>query len=255
MADGERILSSHAEVGRKLRNRLACLSCRIGRLEPCSRPSRGQYSLSISQIDRIYRKENTGEIRVTLEAARTRASLFPLSRFIQLGFGRLQVSTFGFPQPTRVTREVELELEAFAASHDGARALADLLDTWSDAPRVLIERALRALESGRLQYEAWAPVVQVTGRPPQADWLAALAGDEPTEIPVHAVVLELVDLRDRPVAGAQYHLVDPEGRAHRGILDHEGRAEIREIRKSGACKVSFPEFDSRAWTYVSAHPL
>jgi len=178
-----------------------------------------------------------------------------LPRSIHLGFGRLHVSTHGFPQSMQVSRAVELELEAFAASPDGARALADLLDTWPDTPHVLVERALLALGSGRLQYETWAPAAGVAGPRHETRWLADLAGDEPAVIPVHAVVLELVDQQDHPVVGAQYHLVDPEGRAHRGVLDHEGRAEIDGIRKAGACKVSFPEFDNGAWTYVSAHPL
>lgn len=183
------------------------------------------------------------------------ASLFLLARSIPLGFGRLVVSTRRFPQPTNVPREVELELEALVGSPDGSRALGDLLDTWSASPGALMEQALRALGSGRLHYEAWTPSPGLIEPRRESRRLEELVSDEPDETPLHAVILVLVDLQDRPVPGARYHLVDPEGRNHHGVLDRLGRVEIEGIRKAGACKVSFPEFDSRAWSYVSAHPL
>ncbi len=85
--------------------------------------------------------------------------------------------------------------------------------------------------------------------------LVSLAEGEEEDLSVHAVVLLLLDTEDRPVSGAQYRMVDPDGRTHRGQLDGDGRAEVRDIRSAGACKVSFPEFDNGAWAYVSAHPL
>ncbi len=174
---------------------------------------------------------------------------------MQLSLGRLQVARSPFPALVDVPRTVELEILAFAATPAGARALGDLLDMPSHASDELAEQVLRALARGDLEYEAWSPTpgwgsVLASPRP-----LAQLARDEPREIPLHAVILELIDTQDRPVSGAAYHLVDPDGRTHRGRLDDEGKAEIRDVRSPGDCKVSFPDFDHEAWVYFSAHPL
>lgn len=176
---------------------------------------------------------------------------------MQLSFGRLQTSGESFVRFADVPRHVELEVLEFAATLSGARALGDLLDTpFVESSHAVAERTLEALASGRLEYVAWSPAEGLTvSSVPDTD-LAALAAEEwGEEVPIHAVVLELIDAQDRPVAGASYRLLDPEGRTHSGNLDHEGRAEIRQIRKAGNCKVSFPEFDNGAWSYIHAHPM
>ncbi len=176
-------------------------------------------------------------------------------RFVQLSFGRLVVSSRGFPVTAGIPRAVEAELCSFADSPSGSRALADLLDAMPSSAAMLVEQTMHALDSGRLSYEPWRATPRLVSPPDDEQRLAGLVADEPAEIAIHAVVLELVDVQDRPVRGAQYLLVDPEGRTHRGVLDDHGRAELRELRKPGACKVCFPEFDDAAWSYVSAHPL
>lgn len=178
-----------------------------------------------------------------------------MTRQVQLSFGRLLVSTFGGPRLTTLPFAVEREVLAHASTPEGARVLADLLDAFPDTPERTAQRVLEALECGRLQYEGWSPPTSLAGPRDVADPLTELASEEEEQLVVHTVILELLDTQDRPVAGAAYTVVDPSGRAHSGSLDAQGRAEIREIKKAGNCKVCFPEFDSRAWTYVSAHPL
>lgn len=165
------------------------------------------------------------------------------------------VSTFGGPRLTSLPFEVEREVLAHASTPEGCRVLADLLDASLDAPERIAQRVLEALACGRFVYEERTPSPGLVGPADVADALADLTVDDEEDLAVHSVILELVDTQDQPVAGAAYTLVDPTGRAHSGCLDRQGRAEIREIKKAGRCKVSFPEFDSRAWTYVSAHPL
>ncbi len=178
-----------------------------------------------------------------------------MTRQVQLSFGRLLVSTFGSPRLTTLPFEVEREVLAHASTPEGARVLADLIDDFPGSPERTAQRVLEALESGRLMYEQWSPPTSLVGPSDVGDALTELTSEEEEQLVVHAVILELLDTQDRPVAGAAYTVVDPSGRAHSGCLDSEGRAEIREIKTAGNCKVCFPEFDSRAWTYVSAHPL
>lgn len=173
-----------------------------------------------------------------------------------MAFGSLVVSNVRFPIIADVPREVESEVMALAASARGRDDLARLLDLGPGSDRVA-QRALEALARGRLAYEAWTPSPTAV-LPPDADEdvnLSDLAEDEPEELVLHTVVLELVDGDDVPVPRAEFCLVDPEGRTHKGRLDHEGRAEVEGIRKSGDCKVCFPEFDQTAWDYVHAAPL
>lgn len=150
---------------------------------------------------------------------------------------------------------VEREVLSHAATPEGSRVLADLLDAFPDSPERTAKRILDALERGQLRYEAWTPSPTLVGPAVVAEMLAGSTELNEDALVVHSVIVELLDTRDRPVAGAAYTLVDPTGRAHSGHLDETGRAEIQQIKQAGNCKVSFPEFDSRAWTYVSAHPL
>ncbi|MGH1341103.1 MAG: hypothetical protein ACRBN8_06100 [Nannocystales bacterium] len=178
-------------------------------------------------------------------------------RRLQLGFGALQVSGSPFRRFVDVPRQVELEVREFASTVSGARALANLLNAWVESGDRIAEKAMRALACGELEYVAWHPSAgSAKGSSAPTDLTALLPEDDnEDEVPLHAVVLELVNALDEPIAGAAYRLLDPAGRTHSGSLDHDGRAEIREIRKAGTCKVSFPEFDSEAWSYVHAEPL
>lgn len=174
---------------------------------------------------------------------------------VSLPFGDLTAGAFGFPQPTSVPHDVQRELVAFASSPDGRRDLADLIDVGLGTAPGVIDQVLWALETGRLTYTARLPSSAVIGPSDHVFELAELAQDEEEELSIHAVVLLLLDTQDRPVVGARYRVIDPDGRSHRGQLDTDGRAEIRDIRSAGACKVSFPEYDNGAWAYVSARPL
>ena len=179
-----------------------------------------------------------------------------MSRRFPLAFGSLVVSNAGFPTLAEVPHAVISEVRALALSARGRDELARLLDL-GPAPHHLAERVLEALSRGQLVYEAWAPSRSAAQTPDVAPnpSLAELAGDEPEDLVLHAVVLELVDGDDLPVPRAEFRLIDPEGRTHEGRLDHEGRAEVEGIRKPGACKVCFPEFDQSSWDYIHATPL
>lgn len=178
-------------------------------------------------------------------------------RRIQLGFGGLQVSGSPFRRFVDVPRQIELEVREFASTSSGARALCNLLNTWVESSERVAERTMRALACGELEYVAWHPSGGSAGSRSAPTDLTALLADEDNadEVPLYAVVLELVNALNEPIPGAAYRLVDPAGRSHSGSLDHDGRAEVRAIRKAGSCKVSFPEFDSEAWSYVHAEPL
>ncbi len=179
-------------------------------------------------------------------------------RHVQLSFGQLRVSPSGFPRFVEPAREVEFEVLAFAATPSGCREFAALLDEPAeDTPERIVERVLHELASGRLEYDRGMPSGGGSAFGPRVENhdLAELATDDPEAELLHAVVIELADTEDRPIPGVAFDLVDPDGRTHSGHLDDEGRAEVGSIRSSGNCKVSFPEFDNRAWTYVAAYPL
>ncbi|MEM6294120.1 MAG: hypothetical protein AAGA54_22770 [Myxococcota bacterium] len=174
---------------------------------------------------------------------------------MQLAFGTLTPSPGGFPRYVDVSRALEDEIRTHARDPWTGPELAALLCVPFTNAGDLAEQVLHALASGRLVHEPWAPsplAPQV--RTPQTP-LAQLAADEAPLVAEYAVVLELVGWDDAPISRAEYRLVDPEGRVHTGHLDAQGRAEITGLRKAGACAVSFPEFDRRAWEYVAAHPL
>ncbi len=177
---------------------------------------------------------------------------------VELGFGRLQTARSCVRRLVGVPLHVEAEVRELARTPEGARSLASLLGAWPPISDRLAESTLNALACGELEYVEWS-AGGFTGGSAAAVALSTFSADGPhedlTEIPLHAVIVELLDSQDRPVAGAAYRVVDPAGRAHNGNLDHEGRAEIREIRAAGNCKVCFPEFDGAAWSYVHAQPL
>ena len=129
-----------------------------------------------------------------------------MTQSVQLSFGRLRVSRGGFPRIVELPPHVELEVLAFAETPWGARTLADLLDVEPKSPQQIADALLHALSRGDLEFDAWtaAPVgFSAVAEPAE---LTELAGHEPHVVPNHAVVLELIDTEDRPVAGAAYHL-------------------------------------------------
>lgn len=185
-----------------------------------------------------------------------------VTRRVQLGFGRLQAPESCVRRAFAVPAQVEREVLEFAQTVEGARALADLLDRWPASHDRVGEETLEALASGRLEYVEWSPVSAFTGLPGRRGDLAelsaiatAVAASEVMELAMYEVVIELLDTRDRPVPGEAYRVIDPAGKVHVGMLDAEGRAEIRAIRKPGPCKVSFPRLDGNMWSYVEAWPL
>jgi hypothetical protein len=54
----------------------------------------------------------------------------------------------------------------------------------------------------------------------------------------HHVELELEDADGRPLAGATYKLVAPDGAVHTGTLDGTGKARVDQLPE-GTCEVSF----------------
>lgn len=63
------------------------------------------------------------------------------------------------------------------------------------------------------------------------------------------VAIELIDEEGKPVAGARYRLVLPDGSVREGQLDAKGTAHVEGIAP-GQCKVSFPDLDPDAWSTV-----
>ena len=70
------------------------------------------------------------------------------------------------------------------------------------------------------------------------------------ESPTHWIEIELVDAADHPVPDARYIIVLPDGEERWGKLDGNGLARITDIPQSGQCKVSFPDYDAKAWRSV-----
>ena len=174
---------------------------------------------------------------------------------VRLAFGTLTASFGGFPRFTTVSGQLEAQIRERARDPWHGSELAALLGiAFTDADDVA-DRVLTALGSGRLVYEAWAPSPGSAHACTRLTALSSLAGEEAEPLVMYAVILELVGWDDAPVAGAAYQLVDPDGRTHAGTLDAEGRAEITGLRSAGDCAVCFPEFDRRAWDYISAHPM
>lgn len=63
------------------------------------------------------------------------------------------------------------------------------------------------------------------------------------------VEIELVGEDDEPIPGARYRVTLPGGAVREGELDEDGRARLDGV-PPGACRVSFPELDERAWEPV-----
>lgn len=191
--------------------------------------------------------------RTVIEGAPRADSLRIVKQRVALTVGSL-VTNEGPSTPVHVSRDLELDVIALASTHSGQDDLARLLGETSTSS--IAHNVIEALSRGTLVYEPWTPAFG-GGAPFKKDEvdLHDLAEDEPEVIVEHAVVLELVDGDDIPVARAAFELIDPDGRKYEGRLDDAGRAEVEGIRKPGDCKVCFPEFDQSSWDYVSAYPL
>lgn len=60
------------------------------------------------------------------------------------------------------------------------------------------------------------------------------------------VAVKLIDEDGKPVGGARYRVLLPNGEMREGKLDSQGYARVDGIAE-GAHKISFPDFDSTAW--------
>ncbi|MBL9032359.1 MAG: hypothetical protein JNM80_11730 [Phycisphaerae bacterium] len=74
-------------------------------------------------------------------------------------------------------------------------------------------------------------------------------GEDPPPGELTWIEIELVDENDKPVAGARYSLIMPDGSPDGGTLDEAGFAR-REGLKPGTCWVSFPEYDGGSWRKI-----
>ncbi|MFN0131014.1 MAG: hypothetical protein ACKVW3_00525 [Phycisphaerales bacterium] len=74
-------------------------------------------------------------------------------------------------------------------------------------------------------------------------------GEDPPPEELTWIEIELVDQDDRPVSGARYSLILPDGSPDGGTLDEQGFTR-REGLKPGTCMVSFPEFDGGSWRKI-----
>jgi hypothetical protein len=60
------------------------------------------------------------------------------------------------------------------------------------------------------------------------------------------IEIQLLDKLGKPVPGAEYKIVTPQGTEQTGYLDENGRAWVDGI-DPGTCKVTFPKYDRREW--------
>ena len=65
------------------------------------------------------------------------------------------------------------------------------------------------------------------------------------------IVIELVDLNEKPVVGAKYLVTASDDKEHDGTLDADGRARIEPIA-AGTAKITFPEYDRTSWDWWAA---
>jgi len=63
------------------------------------------------------------------------------------------------------------------------------------------------------------------------------------------IEIELVDEKDKPVAGVRYRITLPDGTASEGTLDLKGFARVEGF-EPGSCKVTFPELDQDTWEKI-----
>ena len=145
------------------------------------------------------------------------------------------------------------ELERGLAELDVGR-MAELVDSpmWERGTGDVHRRALDQLRTGTLSLYA-TPY----GTAPRSPATAPLAEyEEATDLtPAHAIELELVGEDDEPIPFARYEIELPNGDRRHGRLDRSGRAEVRNIREPGQCRVSFPDLDEEAWEPVDTQPL
>jgi len=66
--------------------------------------------------------------------------------------------------------------------------------------------------------------------------------------------IALRDDRDTPMAGADFEVVDPTGRVHRGTLDDHGEARLDGL-PAGMCRIAFPGLQPGRWFLEGTTPL
>jgi len=60
------------------------------------------------------------------------------------------------------------------------------------------------------------------------------------------IEVQLVDENGVGIFGAEYLIVTPDGREHRGMTDAKGLGQLHDILP-GQCSISFPKLDMDAW--------
>ena len=60
------------------------------------------------------------------------------------------------------------------------------------------------------------------------------------------IAIELVGEDDKPIPGACYRIILPDGTSEEGTLDSAGRTRVDDI-DPGTCVVTFPDLDQDAW--------
>ena len=64
--------------------------------------------------------------------------------------------------------------------------------------------------------------------------------------PTSWIEIELVDEAGQPCPGERYEITTPDGKVIKGTLNSEGQAHV-SVAEPGACQISFPNLDGRAW--------
>jgi hypothetical protein len=65
------------------------------------------------------------------------------------------------------------------------------------------------------------------------------------------IEIELVGEDDKPIPGARYRVMLPDGSVDEGSLDGDGFARVEGF-VAGTCKVCFPELDEEAWEFIES---
>jgi hypothetical protein len=74
----------------------------------------------------------------------------------------------------------------------------------------------------------------------------------PAKHPTGWLEIEMIGEDGLPIPFVQYQVVLPDGKTVEGYLDREGFARLEQLPESGECRITFPEFDEEAWSYIDS---
>lgn len=102
-----------------------------------------------------------------------------------------------------------------------------------------------AIEEARIAVleDVWTPVAGIPAEPTD---LPPPKPQKPATVTADWVAIRVTTDKGRPLVGARYRITLPDGGIRQGILDADGRVDIRNIT-SGPCDIVLPDFDASEW--------